>query len=48
MNTQKIDFVIAAANKMAFWRGGGGAVAFGGRSSIGKSSVMNGVHNRKN
>ena len=48
MNTQKVDFVKSAANKKAFLRDGRRAVAFAGRSNVGKSSVINSLLNRKN
>ena len=48
MNTQKVDFIKSAANKKAFLRDGRHAVAFAGRSNVGKSSVINSLLNRKN
>ena len=48
MNTQKVDFIKSAANKKAFMRDGRHAVAFAGRSNVGKSSVINSLLNRKN
>ena len=48
MNTQKVDFVKSAAEKKVFLRDGRHAVAFAGRSNVGKSSVINSLLNRKN
>ena len=48
MNTQKVEFIKSAANKKAFLRDGRHAVAFAGRSNVGKSSVINSLLNRKN
>ena len=48
MNTQKVEFIKSAANKKAFLREGRHAVAFAGRSNVGKSSVINSLLNRKN
>ena len=48
MNTQKVVFIKSAAEKKAFLRDGRNAVAFAGRSNVGKSSVINSLLNRKN
>ena len=48
MNTQKVEFLKSAADKKAFLRDGRHAVAFAGRSNVGKSSVINSLLNRKN
>ncbi len=48
MNTQKAQFLRSAADKKGFYRDGRAAVAFAGRSNVGKSSVINSLLNRKN
>lgn len=48
MNTQKVDFIKSGREQKAFLRDGRHAVAFAGRSNVGKSSVINSLLNRKN
>lgn len=48
MNVQKAEFIRSASEKKAFFHDGRHAVAFAGKSNVGKSSVINSLLNRKN
>lgn len=48
MNFNKVEFVLSAASREGFLRGGLPQLAFAGRSNVGKSSVINRLVNRKN
>ena len=48
LNVNRVDFVMSAAAPAQFIRSSLPAVAFAGKSNVGKSSVINRLLNRKN